>query len=69
VDLPYGARLVRLHTAHIIKPFDCGDSDLNDFFLPPTIPRFLARSMVMPFSGLRSSPPKRSYLQAVNNRG
>jgi len=26
-------RLIRLTPDHIIKPFDCGDSDLNEFLL------------------------------------
>ena len=24
-------RIVRLTESHVIKPFDCGDHDLNDF--------------------------------------
>lgn len=28
-----GLRLIRLSASHKIKPFDCGDDDLNDFLL------------------------------------
>lgn len=30
---PPGSSLIRLSSDHEIKPFDCGDSDLNDFLL------------------------------------
>lgn len=37
MNLPDGARLLRLHQAHKIKPFDCGDLDLNEFLLQDSI--------------------------------
>jgi predicted GNAT family N-acyltransferase len=36
--LPEGARLIRLTPDHQFKPFNCGDDDLNDFFVNASIP-------------------------------
>jgi predicted GNAT family N-acyltransferase len=33
MPFPAGTALIRLTPAHVIKPFDCGDIDLNDFLL------------------------------------
>lgn len=33
MPFPAGSALIRLTAAHPIKPFDCGDIDLNDFLL------------------------------------
>lgn len=30
---PHGSSLIRLSSNYKIKPFDCGDKDLNDFLL------------------------------------
>jgi hypothetical protein len=30
-------QILRLKDEHTLKPFDCGDSDLNDFFLTDAI--------------------------------
>lgn len=36
--LPDGSELIRLKSDHVFLPFDCGDGDLNDFFLNDSIP-------------------------------
>ena len=33
MPFPAGSSLIRLTAAHQIKPFDCGDADLNEFLL------------------------------------
>lgn len=33
MPFPAGSSIIRLTAAHQIKPFDCGDADLNEFLL------------------------------------
>lgn len=67
MDLPYGARLVRLHTAHIIKPFDCGDSDLNDFILNDSI-NILNELLAVTYL-IENKENTIAFYSVLNNRG
>ncbi len=40
MDNPDSLSIIRVSNAHVIKPFDCGDTDLNDFLLNNSIDQY-----------------------------